>query len=352
MRSGTRFFFTLLFLFFSLWVVLRFLLPFVLPFLLGLLLALAAEPLVRFLCNRLRLPRALGAGIGVSCAFLLLSALVLGFFALLFRELRVLSSILPDLRAAVTSGIDVLEQWLLSLSQKMPKSIQPMLKQHVLDLFSDSTAFLEKAVSYILGLAGGMLTHIPDQAFTLLTGIISGFMISAKLPFLKKWFARKLSKERIRSLLSFLRQVRCVVGHWALAQVKLAGVTFLILTAGLILLKTPYAPLWAFFIALLDALPLLGTGAVLIPWSLISLLQENTAKAIGLIGIYIVASLSRSVLEPRFVGKQLGLDPLVTLAALYGGYKLWGFGGMILSPLLAVTAFQLIPKAADSGKTG
>ena len=113
----------------------------------------------------------------------------------------------------------------------------------------------------------------------------------------------------------------------------------------------PYAPLWAAAIALLDALPVLGTGIVLIPWSIVSFLQADAPRALGLLAVYVTATLTRSLPEPRFVGRQLGLDPLITLAAIYCGYRLWGIGGMILSPLVAVTAFQLLPGPADSGKS-
>ena len=96
-------------------------------------------------------------------------------------------------------------------------------------------------------------------------------------------------------------------------------------------------------VSLVDAFPILGTGTVLLPWTLISFVQDNAARGMGLLGIYAVVSVTRSVLEPKLVGKQLGLDPLVTLAALYAGYRLWGLGGMILAPLLAVTVRNLIP---------
>ena len=94
-------------------------------------------------------------------------------------------------------------------------------------------------------------------------------------------------------------------------------------------------------IALVDAIPVLGTGTVLIPWSAVYLIQGQHIRAIGLLGIYVVAFLSRSILEPRLVGRQLGLDPLMTLVALYVGYRIWGFAGMLLSPLLCVAATEL-----------
>ena len=130
---------------------------------------------------------------------------------------------------------------------------------------------------------------------------------------------------------------------WLLAQCKLMGVAFLILFLGFLLLRIPFALLWALGVAAVDALPVLGTGTVLIPWALICFLRGDTPRAIGLLGIYATASLTRSALEPKLVGRHLGLDPLVTLMALYAGYKLWGIGGMILAPLLAVTATQIVP---------
>ena len=85
----------------------------------------------------------------------------------------------------------------------------------------------------------------------------------------------------------------------------------------------------------------------MIPWSVICLLQGETARGAGLLGLYAVVWLIRSVLEPRLLGKELGLDPLVTLLAMYAGYKLFGFLGMILSPLLAVAAVRLL-KAGEA----
>ena len=350
MYSGTKFLFKS-FLFFSFtWLALRYLLPVTLPFLLGTLLALAAEHLTGPLCKGLRLPRAIGAGIGVSCTSLILFSLLFCVCALLLKVLSPLQQILPSLTETVLSGLQLLEQWMLTLAGRLPGSIGPFAEQHVRLFFGDSTAFLSKGLQYIFSLAGGLLTHIPDQAFTLVTALISGFMISAKLPRLRTLIHEKIPAERLQSFFDFLKKLKSTAGHWLLAQLKLSCVTLLILTSGLILMKIPYAPVWAFAIALLDFLPVLGTGTVLIPWSLISLLQENRVQALGLLAVYVTAALSRSLLEPRFIGRQLGLDPLITLAAIYLGYRLWGFGGMILSPLLAVAALGLIPEAAKRGK--
>jgi hypothetical protein len=111
--------------------------------------------------------------------------------------------------------------------------------------------------------------------------------------------------------------------------------TFVILLLGMTILRIPYGVFWAAGICLLDALPVLGTGTVLLPWGLILFLQGDRARAIGLLGVYTVIAVSRSVLEPRLVGRQLGLDPLMTLLSLYAGYRFLGFAGLLLAPILA-----------------
>lgn len=347
MRSGTKTTLSFLTVFLVVWLGLRYLLPLCFPFLLGTGLALLAEPMVRFFCRRLRFPRPLAAGIGVTAAFCGVSLLILLICAFLVRELGILAGILPDLTETARSGLTLLQTFLLDLVNRLPQSIRPLLIRNVKELFSGGSALLESAFRYVLGLAGTILTQVPDSALSLGTGVISAFMISAKLPGIRGWMKKHLPREKLRPFLRTLVRMKRVVGCWILAQLKLAGTTLVLLAAGLMLLRIPYAFVWAVGIALVDVVPILGTGTVLLPWSLILFLQGDNPRSIGILGLYAAISLTRSVLEPKLVGKELGLDPLVTLFALYAGYKLWGIGGMILAPLLAVTAVQLVSGKRD-----
>ena len=119
------------------------------------------------------------------------------------------------------------------------------------------------------------------------------------------------------------------------------GLTFLLLSGGFFLLKISNTFLLSALVTLVDAFPILGTGTVLIPWSIVCLLQGDTARGIGLMAIYAVVWLVRSVLEPRLVGKELGLDPLLTLFSIYAGFRLMGIGGMLIAPFAAMVATQL-----------
>ena len=350
MRPGTKKALSLLTVFLTVWLSLRYLLPLFSPFVLGAGLALAAEPMVSFLHSKAHVPRPVSAGIGVSMAFSFLAMLLLLLCAFLVRELGALAGVIPDLEQTAKSGFSLVQNWLLDLSSHTPQSIQPLLKENVSTLFSDGAALLNKAVGYLLSLAGNLLSHVPDSALGLGTAVISAFLISAKLPKIRTWLLRRIPKEKLRAILKTAKQVKKVFCSWLVAQCKLIGVTFTILFLGFVILRIPYALLWALGVCVVDAFPVLGTGTVLLPWSLVCLLQNDTARAIGLASIYIVVSLIRSALEPRLLGRHLGLNPLVTLIALYAGYKLWGIGGMILAPLLAVTAIQLVPERKREDK--
>ena len=324
----------------AVWFSIQYFLPLFLPFLLGALLALTAEPMVSFLSRKI--PRPLAAGLGVTAALCFLALVLMLLLALLIRELGILAAMVPDLEASAETGLRTLSTWLLNLTARLPAGMQELLRRNIAEFFSGSSAMLDDAFRYVLSLTGGVLRHVPDSALVLGTAILSGYMISGKLPRIRRWLRRRISRERMQKWLSSARRVRDTVLGWLKAQCKLMGITWMILTLGFVLLRIPYAPLWAAVVSLVDAFPVLGTGTVLLPWALISFLQGRTPLAIGLLGCYGTVSLSRSILEPRLLGNQLGLDPLATLAALYAGYQLWGLGGLILAPLLTVLAMQLL----------
>lgn len=328
------------------WLGMRYLLPLLLPFLLGGLLALAAEPAVGFLEKRLRLSRGASTGLGVTATLLLLCCVLVLLATLAVRQLRSLGAILPDLAQSAGSGLAALEDFLYDLACRAPDGLRATLTGAVSSLFSGSSAILSQFTGRMGNMVSSVLGHVPGSALATGTAILAGFMVSARLPKIKTWLKEK-AFIRFQKYAPALSRVRNALTGWLKAQLKLSGMSFLIVAAGLFLLRVPYAVLWALLTALVDAIPVLGTGTVLLPWALVCLLQGETVRAIGLLAVYAVAFLARTALEPRLVGKQLGLDPLMTLIALYAGYRLWGIGGMLLAPLLSVAAKELSSLKAE-----
>lgn len=315
--------------------------PILLPFLLGGTLALGAEPAVRTLHEKLKLPRWAAAGVGVTAFFLLVLTGLGLLISLLVRQLGRLSGHVPQLAEAISQGLGALEEWLLELSARLPEAMELSAAEGVRRLFSDGSAMLEQAVSRVPQVATGLVGALSQGAFVTLTTVLSAYMISARLPKLKQFLKSKLPQVKTGRFRSALQGLRHGILGWLSAQGKLMALTFLLLSGGFFLLKTGNILLLAALVTLVDAFPVLGTGTVLIPWSIVCLLQGDTARGIGLLGLYAVVWLVRSVMEPRLVGKELGLDPLVTLFCVYAGFSLLGIGGMLIAPFAAMLATQL-----------
>lgn len=332
---------TLLGVFLAGWLAIRYLLPVALPFLLGLGMAALAEPLVRRLADQCRLPRALASTLVLTGLYLAVGGLLYLLCRTLYRELGAAAQGLPALLQALAGPLNGLQQWLDALAGRAPEGLRPWLEEAASGLFSGTAALTSRITGWLLGLASSLLTGLPDSMLMTGTAILSSFMISAQLPCLRRKAAAFSSARWQGKVISALLGLRRALSGWCVAQLKLMLMTFLIVTAGLFLLRVEVPLLAGGIIALVDALPMLGTGTVLLPWGLLLFLQGRPATGAGLIVLYGISAMVRSALEPRMVGRQLGIDPLLTLTALYAGYRLWGVGGMLLAPVLTITALQL-----------
>lgn len=330
--------------FFVLWLGTKYLLPLLAPFLLGGLFALVSEPAVAFSQRKFRLSRPWAAGLGVAVTLLALVGLLSGLGALLIRELLALAEGLPNMERTAREGMDVLENWAVDLSQKAPAGMQPVLTRTVKNTFSGSGVFVEQLSQKIPVFVGDLLSGVPDSALRLGTALLSAFMLSARIPRLKAyWQAHQPPKWNETYLPALQRAKKALLG-WLRAQGVLMLVIFSIVSIGLLLLRIPYAPFFGLLIALLDAVPMLGTGLVLVPWALVCFLMQQSVRAVGLLGIVVCATVARSTLEPKLLGKHLGLDPLITLIALYVGYKVWGFWGLLAAPVLTAAVRSAWPE--------
>ena len=120
------------------------------------------------------------------------------------------------------------------------------------------------------------------------------------------------------------------------------NLTFVELFIGFLIWGVKKPLLIAFVIALVDILPILGLGIILVPWIIISLFQKNFFLAIGLGVLYLIITILRNVIEPKIVGKQIGLSPLVSLIAVYVGFRAFGVLGMFVLPIILIVIRDLI----------
>ena len=332
------------------WLALKYVLPLAMPFLLGATLAVVAEPGVRFMQSKLHLRRSAASVASLGLSLVLLVSVLVVAAAVMYRQMGMLAQRVPSLLGSAQGGLEQVEGFLLSSTRQMPEGVQGVVQGAVERMFSNGSAVLERLAESARRLAGHIIGGIPGSALFLGTAVLSGFMISSQWPHLRAaWLSRAPAAWKTTWKPTLLR-LRRALGGWLKAQLLLTGVTYLIVAGGLLLLQVQYGFLWAGIIALLDALPMIGTGIALVPWAVVMLVQGEPIRALGMVAIYIAATVTRSALEPKLLGRQLGLNPLLTLVALYAGFRLWGMVGMILSPLLAVTAVQTADCILERGE--
>ena len=323
------------------WVFGALLLPVLLPFLIGLAVSQIAERPVKLLQTRAHMPRCLASGV---C--------VLGLFAVLFGGLFLLCRLLCGEAAGLVRELPVLAQglqapvsrvktWLIAMAERFPDGLGSGLRAGVESFFKSGAGLGTKLYETLFSWASGVIGKLPDAVLFTVTAILSSFMLSGELPAIRSWLSRVIRPEWRQKALSLRSHVRTTFGGWLRAQLKLMGVTFLILNVGLMLLRVQYPVLDALLITIVDALPVFGTGTILIPWAIVMFLRGETKKGIGLVILYGTAALSRQALEPRLVGRQVGLNPVLTLLALYAGYRLLGVAGMIVFPISAMLLKQI-----------
>lgn len=325
----------------AIWLTLKILLPVGLPFLLGLLLACLAKRPARWLESKGKLPARLSAFLTVTLIALALGIALWFFGRFLFSQLQGLAARLPQLLPVITEALHSLQTRLLHLAQRLPEGLSSAAVSWIEALFQESSLVMDTVSQWLIGLVGGLLSRLPHLFLFLLTMLLSAYLLSAQLPKLRRLAAKHIPAAWRQRVQVIRRKLKSALGGYCKAQFYLILVAWGIVLLGLFLLRRPNALLLACLIALVDALPVFGAGTVLIPWALFSFVREESALALGLLLLYGAVAVARAFLEPRFLGRQIGLNPLLTLISLYGGYQLFGLPGMILVPIGVMLIKQL-----------
>lgn len=323
-------------------LALKFLLPLTLPVILGVAAAGVLSPLIHHLQRRMNLRQSTAAIVCVSGVLFMLGLILFLAGRLLLSEVTDLYGRLPGLLENISGQAQTLARRAGVLSQGLPGGAGDAISHWSQELISSGGSLATRLYDTIFSLVSGFLSRLPDNFLFLLTLILSCYFAAAELPRLQALLRQHLSKKRWGQLLSLGKSLKTVVSGWLRAQLKLMGVTFLILLGGFLFLQVELPLLLALGISLLDALPLFGVGTALLPWGLVSMLSGNMHLGIGLMILYGAAALIRNVLEPKFLGAQMGVSPLLTLLSIYVGYRVSGFMGMLLLPILVMLGAEVL----------
>jgi len=314
-------------------VVVLYLLPYSLPLIFALLSALLLEGIVQWFIKKLRFSR-LQSVITVFIGYVLvLSFIGYNTIAIIATQTVALSEKAPafvkDLYRSVF--LPLIEKWKFyskDLPKEMILSIDNTLERYINSLESFFQGIVQAIINF--------LTIIPGFLIELLIYLVALFLISLELPRLKGKLENYLSDQSKKKLYLVTEQLNKAGIGFIKAQIILSLMTFTMAMIGLTILKVPYTALLSLLIVIVDILPILGTGSVLIPWAVIAILQDNQFLGIGLIILFSVITIVRRIVEPKVYSSSLGISPLAAFISLYIGYKLMGLPGVFLGPIMVI----------------
>ena len=324
------------------YVVLKKLFPIFLPFVIGLAIAVLLNPLIRFLTDKTKVSRKLWSPLAVILFYLLFGSLIYFFGAKIFGFIQrgamqlpgyYESHIEPQLNLLVekiASSFPENQDRLIEIAGSMENTVQNLIQK-------GSGAIISLGASYVVAFPGLLLQLV----FT----IISSFFFTADLETIKEFVLRQIPSKRRGIVTEVFRNARTMVGRILRVYLLLMCITFVELFIGFKILRVDMAFFYAFLTAIVDILPVLGTGTVLIPWGIIACILGNMGMGVGILILYVIITAVRQFLEPKIIGQQVGLHPIVTLICIFAGGKFMGIWGIFLFPIMAT----VLKKMNDEG---
>ncbi len=317
------------------------------PILIALVVGVCLQPLIRFLNRKLKFPNKLAAILCVILFYLIVGGLLAAVIYKLVAELSVLAASIPSYVQKLNIDLESIEDSFKSMLKWVPVSGDVLDKawQEVTNsLVSVLLSFAGKMTSNLPSMLFAMAQFVPEAILAIIITIVTSVYFAADYNKIRAFFICQISEKRFEKLVSAKNHILQTILKYIRAYLLLMLITGVEIYLGLTLIGQKYALLLAIAIAIIDILPVLGTGTVLIPWGVVLLIMGNTLKGVLILALYIVVTVIRQIIEPKIVGEYIGLYPLITLVAMYTGLRAMGLFGMILFPVTIIILKDLNEK--------
>ena len=323
---------------------------FYMPFLIAFIIYLMMEPLIKWIMKKTKLNRKASSII----IFILVSGIILGGLTwgivTLFSEA---SNLLNDLNIYIEKAYSLLQRLLNSVDFgkiKLPEEISTILQNSTGDILGTISTWIRNFLNGLIDI----VTAIPTIAIYFSITVIALYLMCVDKIYMIDQIEHHLPKTWVMRVGKHVRDLTKTLGGYLKAEATLILVSFIISLIGLYILKIvgfniEFPLLIALGIGFVDALPILGSGTVMIPWAIICGLNGDLKLGITIIVLWIIMSIVRQFLEPRLVSKNIGVHPIFTLIAMYTGFRFIGIIGMLIGPIVLIILKNVFATLIDGG---
>ncbi|MED1780583.1 sporulation integral membrane protein YtvI [Brevibacillus fortis] len=325
--------------------------PLLYPFIIALVIALIINKPVTFMTRKFRIPRWLSVIIALLVLMLLAGGVVTLIITETVVEIGELAKRLPVVSQELAHYLQntISQDFLMGIYNQIQwfyDQLDPGYKDKLASTVGSAISTITNVgqdliVKFLDGLKN-LLVSLPNMATVSVISIMGAFFISKDFA-LWEARARRLLPKGVNSRLDqIFIDLRNALFGFVKAQLTLISLTAAIVIIGLLFMRVEYAITIGLITGLVDLLPYLGTGTVFVPWIIYMFFKGNYTMVIGLSILYGIVLIFRQIIEPKVVAENVGLDPLLTLVALFVGLQLFGFLGLIIGPVSLVMINALV----------
>ena len=331
------------YLLFKLWI-------FLFPFTLALFFSIMTQPFSRFLEKKLKFSQKIATIVSI----VLFLVIFLGFISLsalrLSGEIYKLSINLNKYSKDVQTLWNTTIDKVYSLLGYFPEGFDEQVKNSINGFIRMGTSKLGSFINSLIN----FITSIPTIILYICITILSTFFISLDKNKIMAFLEQQFPKSWIKKVYNIKREMFNVLGSYIRAQIILMTICFFELLISFNILSflkfnLQYPLIFSIVICIIDALPILGAGAVLLPWSLISFVTGDINLGLALLVIYFLVLSVRQMLEPKLISQNLGVHPLVTLISMYSGFKFFGVIGFLIGPVVMIILKNVFSRELEIG---
>ena len=323
---------------------------FYMPFLIAFIIYLMMEPAIKKIMEKFNFSRKLSSIIMFIIVFGTIIGIVIWGISTLVSEASNLLSGFNEYYEKISNQIQTLIGSLDLNKLNISVEIQQILQETTSSLLQKISVYVQRFLTSIIK----FVTAIPSIAIYLAVTILALYFICTDKIYMIDELEHHLPEKWVKEMAIHLKQITKSLGGYLKAQVILIVISFIISLVGLYImyfsgLNVGFPLLIAIGIGFVDALPILGSGTVMIPWAIISGLNGNLKLGISIIILLIIMSVTRQLLEPKIVSGNIGIHPIFTIIAMYTGFKIIGVLGMFIGPILLIIFKNIFSNLIDNG---
>ena len=321
---------------------------FYVPFIVAYLISLIVEPCIKLINKRISISRKVSSIIVLTTIFLFLIGIII------FGGIKLVSE-----TTNLLGGLNTYLDKILNFMNDIKRNLTSFnLSNDVINIFEKSiTDFINSIANYIKNFLTATLkyiTSIPNILINIIITILATYFITSDKFYILDRMEHHLSKKMVGKIITHTKEITSSLGKYLKAEIILSIITFIVVLTGLNIfyllgMEVDYPILMALLIGFVDALPILGAGGIMVPWSIILFLNNKTALSISILGLYIFTLVEKQLLEPKLVSNNIGIHPIFTLIAMYTCFKIIGVIGLLLGPIILIILKNIFSEILDKG---